>query len=397
MVNVRRVQNSTLTMKAVGGSWAIWMQSLRYRKRQYMQRLINASLLPFLLFALSVGKHPLLAQTPNSADQARKSIVYIFYDAIDPNTGAKSTIQGTGFIVSPRGYVLTASHLFREWNKEPDVDHADNPIHATLRDKLDYVPEHPLRLEPINIGDPDREDVALLKLPDPIAKDYDTAPICFHNLDAAKLGDHLTAYGFPHNQSFQPVSGDLGPQNAPGGRFSAASAFTAGMSGGPVYIGGTVIGLVKGGLDTDAVKWITPIRHAMNQLQVAGYAERCADTSNGDTTKHEIRDWMKSYLQGQYMYAAQVDFFSSGLISRKEALKHDAEYKARWPVQDYTIVPETMAISEQGNGKYSISFKYIFHVQSGDKHVEGEGDKLVVVRKDNNSYFIESIKEQVSR
>jgi tetratricopeptide (TPR) repeat protein len=213
---------------------------------------------------------------------AQKSIVYIYFDVVDPNTGAKSTIQGTGFVVSKKGYVLTASHLFRAWRKQSDVDRKNNPIQGTLRDKPGFVPETkpgfvpetPLNLQVINAGDPDAEDVALLKLPDPTTQPYPTAAICFSKAAAIQQGDNLLAFGFPLN--FQSVPVTLGTQNAPGGRWAAASAFTEGMSGGPIYTPeGFVVGLVKGGLDAEAVRWITPLQHAANLLNAAGLVEHC--------------------------------------------------------------------------------------------------------------------------
>ena len=216
------------------------------------------------------------AKAETLTDTAQKSIVYIFFDIVDPNTGAKSAIQGTGFVVSPQGHVLTASHLFRAWKAQRPVDKANNPIKATLRDKVGYVPESPLILNRINIGDPEQEDVALLKLP-ASSQAYPAAPICLRQAAAAKAGDPLMAFGFPQNQNFQPVTGVLGLQNAEGGRWAAASAFAEGMSGGPVYIGETVVGLVKGGLEgTNAVQWITPIGFAATLLNNAGVQESCA-------------------------------------------------------------------------------------------------------------------------
>ena len=228
-----------------------------------------------LVIAFLWVTYPSPAQTTISAELAQQSIAYIFFDVVDPNTGAKSTIQGTGFVVSPKGYILTASHLFRAWKAQRPVDKANNPIKATLRDKVGYVPESPLILNRINIGDPEQEDVALLKLP--ASKAYPAAPICLRQAAAAKAGDPLMAFGFPQNQNFQPVTGVLGLQNAEGGRWAAASAFAEGMSGGPVYIGETVVGLVKGGLEgTNAVQWITPIGFAATLLNNAGVQESCA-------------------------------------------------------------------------------------------------------------------------
>jgi len=209
------------------------------------------------------------SRSENLADQARKSIVYIYYKAIDPATGAAQTFQGTGFVVASNGYVLTASHVFRAWVKQSAVDKANNPIMATLRDKPGMVTQSPLVLNPVNLGNPDAEDVALLKFPE---GDYPVVPICFAKAEVERAGNQLWAYGFPLNRSFQPVPATLGNKDAPGARWAASSAFTEGMSGGPVYSAdGIVIGLVKGGLDSDAVKWITPIRHADNYLRTAGF------------------------------------------------------------------------------------------------------------------------------
>ena len=114
-----------------------------------------------------------------------------------------------------------------------------------------------------------------MKLPDREQR-YPTAKICFQESSSAKTGDHFFAYGFPHDQNFQPVDGTLGTANAPGGRWAAASAFTYGMSGGPVYNSrGYVLGLVKGGLEnTDAVRWITPIEFA-KPLLYPPFGEQC--------------------------------------------------------------------------------------------------------------------------
>jgi S1-C subfamily serine protease len=240
---------------------------------------------------------PLHAQAPNLADTAKKSIVYIHFDVTDPNDGSKSTIQGTGFVVTENGYVLTASHLFQAWRKQTHIYKNSNFIQGTLRDKPGYVTENQLKLDIVDAGDPDAEDVALLKLPDQGRQAYPTAAICSSKAAAAKTGDQLTAYGFPNDQNFQPVTVRLGTQNAPGGRWAAASDFTEGMSGGPVYSSeGFVVGLVKGGLDnTTAVRWITPIQHANNFLTKAGFAEQCSvslqdfKANNGTPGPAEIR------------------------------------------------------------------------------------------------------------
>lgn len=207
---------------------------------------------------------------------ARKSIVYIYFDVTDSATGERTTVAGTGFVVSSLGYILTASHLFRHWTKQSKEDKEKNPIRATLHDKLGFVFESPVNLQEIELGNPDGEDVAFLKLPDPhTIEGYSAAPVC----PAAheKGGDGFFAFGFPGNQAFEGVRGMLVNTNAPGGRWTADADFAPGMSGGPVYdLSGRAIGLVKGGLDNiRAVRWITPIRYATHFLSNAQVDYQC--------------------------------------------------------------------------------------------------------------------------
>jgi S1-C subfamily serine protease len=240
-----------------------------------MRSTIRAAL---LLLVLAGGAPSAFA---NKWGQVQQSTVYIFFDVTDPATGAKATIQGTGFVVSRLGYVLTASHLLRDWSRQSQSDKEKNPIRGTLGDKPGYVSTSPLNLAVINPGNPDSEDIALLKLPDPernAVQGYLPAPVCMALPSEAVMGDAFTAFGFPLGKNIQPVPGILGTKNADGGRWAAASAFADGMSGGPVYdASGNLIGLVKGGLaDTEAVRWITPIRHAENLLRIAGVGQECS-------------------------------------------------------------------------------------------------------------------------
>jgi S1-C subfamily serine protease len=245
----------------------------------------------FLSFMLTLGASSALAQKELTCgapspfaqkwDQVRQSTAYIYFDVTDPATGAKATVQGTGFVVSRLGYVLTAAHLLRDWSRQTQAEKDDNPIRASLGDKPGYVTASPLILSVISPGNPDSPDFALLKLPDPdrhAVQGYNPAPICLTSLQESAMGDAFLAFGFPLGKNIQPVPGVLGTKNADGDRWAAAGAFANGMSGGPVYdAGGNLIGMVKGGLtETEAVRWITPIRHAENLLRMAGVSQECS-------------------------------------------------------------------------------------------------------------------------
>ncbi len=229
-----------------------------------------------LLAVVCAANRNAFAKEATLTDRAQQSIVYIWFEVTNPATGAKSLVYGTGFIVSETGYVLTASHLFRDWEKQMEVNKKQNLIKGSLRNKEGLVTESPLTLEVINPGNAEYEDVALLKLPGAV-QSFSVASICLREASAARGGDKIMGYGFPQNEPFQGVEGTLGTTNAPRGRWAVSAPFTYGMSGGPVYDKrGFVVGLIRGGIPgTPAVTWITPIQHAIGLLNQAGYKD-CA-------------------------------------------------------------------------------------------------------------------------
>jgi hypothetical protein len=296
--------------------------------------------------ALAQLPHSSFAQTSRISAEAQKSIVYIYFDVTDPATGAKATVQGTGVVVSASGYVLTASHLFRNWQKQTEVDKRNNPIRASLKDKPGYVAGNPLFLNSVNLGNPDAEDVALLRLPSAVDGEYEAAQICLQHAGALETGDDLIAFGFPEDHNFQPVPGTLGTSNGPGGRWAASSAFTHGMSGGPVYdAAGFVVGIVKGGLaGTDAVRWITPIQHAVNYLNTSGFQERCSSAEADGILR------VFDAMTGQPLSGVEISIFKDAGFTRRS-------------VRGVTDVEGTFSLAKTG-GTIFVQAKQTSYVES---------------------------------
>ena len=252
-----------------------------------MRSIFLAALFGFLL----VGR-PSLSLASEIAEKARLSIVYIFFDVIDPLTGENSRVQGTGFVISQSGYVLTTSHLLLPWTKQNDADKEKNPIKGSLFDKPGFVPASPLNLQVVNPGNPSSEDVALLKLPhsDPLQR-YPAVPICIELPEEVQTGDRFYAFGFPLDQHFQPMDGMLGAPDASGGRWQATGAFQPGMSGGPVYnTSGALIGLLKGGIPNTSVVQVTPIQHAANLFKEATVTQQCNSISSYESFRTTIEE-----------------------------------------------------------------------------------------------------------
>jgi hypothetical protein len=251
----------------------------------------SATLVSVLVAHLLPGL-PSPAQADELGDKAQQSIVYVFYDLPGSQLVGGRHIQGTGFIISNKGFLLTASHLFEDWLKvyKTKDDQDAHPIQGTVGGKPGSVGQAVLTLTRVHLGDPQNEDVALLKLPDkPAGEEYPWAPVCLSN-PSPSLNDSLVAFGFPLDQDFQPDPVRLGTMNAPGARWAAKSPFTFGMSGGPVYWQGNVVGVVEGGLSApdgtlpEEAKWITPIRRAHPLLgEVEGFVEASASQDTVDS------------------------------------------------------------------------------------------------------------------
>jgi hypothetical protein len=220
--------------------------------------------------------------------EARKAIVFIEVPVTHKESGDVNTYTGTGFLISEQRHLLTASHVFKEWFEQNPAQKEENVIYGRVGGNTS-VERYELRF----IGAPDNVlDVALLQLISPPIE-VQPLPLCF----SSKIleGMDIVAYGFPFGQDLQPTLGTIGNNNAPDGRYAAASGDLApGMSGGPVINQDGVIGIVKGSgtyrkkvtnnsgkdigsvaVDISAFRWITPISFARNSVNNAPDFLKC--------------------------------------------------------------------------------------------------------------------------
>lgn len=249
---------------------------------------MGAGMKIYLLILLLFFNTPAFAQS--LAEKWRESvngaIVYIDIPVTDSENGGIDPQIGTGFIISDDGHLLTANHIFDDWNKQAPSQKEKNIIRGRIGGKTSND-TYPLDF----VGDPEiRADVVLLKLMNH-SKQFPSLPLCFSNVPE---GSEAVAYGFPLGQDLQPTPVTLGRRNAPGGRYAADSNFERGMSGGPVVGQNGVIGIVKGSgtysvkvdggdgsviMDSAAVRWITPIQHAKNLADKVQGLQKCNSIS----------------------------------------------------------------------------------------------------------------------
>ncbi|WP_242139958.1 Do family serine endopeptidase [Sphingomonas sp. CARO-RG-8B-R24-01] len=145
----------------------------------------------------------------------------------------QATSLGSGFIISPDGYVVTNNHVVAAGAKGATVD----SITVTLTDRKEYVAKL--------IGRDPTSDLALLKI------DAKALPfVKFGNSNAARVGDWVVAIGNPFGLGGTVTAGIVSSLHrvTGGGAYDrfiqTDAAINQGNSGGPMFdLSGNVIGI----------------------------------------------------------------------------------------------------------------------------------------------------------
>ena len=215
--------------------------------------------------------------TPSSAEdwsglreEFGESVLYI--RAVTRNldgTNEKIADAATGFVVTPRGHVITVSHVMPPPDDTVELFYLASP-----------GPSDPKPLKLTFIARDTDSDVALFQLP-PVARDW--RPVVFAS--SASLPDdiNLLVLGFPLSQQLSSTNGILSNRYGPNGRFQTNIPLNPGNSGGPAFdIGHRVIGMAWGALqETSGITYITPSDLLRQILSKAGVEFRIEDDAVG--------------------------------------------------------------------------------------------------------------------
>ncbi|HVR12075.1 MAG TPA: serine protease [Thermoanaerobaculia bacterium] len=201
------------------------------------------------------------------------AVVYIETVKTLPN-GASAPFHGTGFVISPDGYVLTAAHVADGISRDTlGVSHAAevNPD-ATFRYRGSLgsagAPPQELRLVTLD----DLRDLALFKLV--VAHDYPHFRLASGT--GLRSPDQVLALGFPVPvTSIVPAFGRITDTSRRDGRWYVDAPVNPGHSGGPVIRrDGAVVGLVHAGIQGETLlNLILPLRDGDPILAGTGSAQ----------------------------------------------------------------------------------------------------------------------------
>jgi serine protease Do len=141
---------------------------------------------------------------------------------------------GSGFIISPDGYIVTNNHVISAGAKGATVD----SITVTLQDKKEYVAKL--------VGRDPTSDLAVLKITSPTALPF----VKFGDSGRARVGDWVVAIGQPFGLGGTVTAGIVSAvhRSTGGGPFDSFiqtdAAINQGNSGGPMFnLNGDVIGI----------------------------------------------------------------------------------------------------------------------------------------------------------
>lgn len=207
----------------------------------------------------------LLVANPVRADdwvevRAKAEDAVVFIESIrtkNDGTGAPMTSTGTGFIVSPHGYVITAGHVILDEQPETSVRTT-----ARVRSRRTNITYDLMFLK----KDPDF-DVAVLLLPDTGWKNY----LSFGDSTAVPKDTRLYTLGFPGASDLASADGLLSNKRGPRGHWQTTLPLNYGNSGGPVFEkSGKVVAIAAGGNDAQqGVTFAVPEAHARGMWQIA--------------------------------------------------------------------------------------------------------------------------------
>lgn len=228
---------------------------------------MKLNLYPVLLLVLTISFTPsLFAQAqpcqPSVFDTNRGATLFLHVVMSDSKTGALTAEDGTGFVISSDGFVLTNKHLI-EMDKSKD----QRQVQARISSRYSSTPYE------LKVVDEDTSsDIALLKI-------LDTS----HKYQAVLIGDPkvqtgtpLCSGGFPGIEDYHATDGRLSGNL--GERWTTNMITHKGESGSPVFLGsGEVVALrVEGFVDGPDRNILIPISLATGLLgKVADLKSPC--------------------------------------------------------------------------------------------------------------------------
>jgi S1-C subfamily serine protease len=206
-------------------------------------------------------------------ETSRQALIMLKVAGRDKNGDGEN--YGTAFFVSPRGFALTAAHLF---HSDRDPANRDSRLrNGTIWGKIGSsgVPSTTFELVAFH-PDPER-DLALIKVVDP------PAPTAFLKVCGSRepsTTERLVAFGFSFGQQLRAIKGTR-DGGLSGSRYPTSMPINKGDSGAPIITEkGRVFGMALSGVreqQAQGFNYFMPLQFADSLLKDAQVKEDCTD------------------------------------------------------------------------------------------------------------------------
>jgi V8-like Glu-specific endopeptidase len=218
---------------------------------RFRTKLCLFACLATLVGGLDVARMSAQSCSDEVISQNRAATVFISVKQTLKVTGQVEERTGTGFVISPSGYVLTNKHVIEADAKVDEIE-----IAGAIASREAF----PSRLILIQANE---HDVALLKFSD-TSKTYRS--VALGQTASLKVGTHLCSEGFPANQEYFFVEGPLSSTGAERGFWLTQMPSNPGDSGAPVFLtSGEVVAIKVGGYEgLQNVNLLIPINLAQD-------------------------------------------------------------------------------------------------------------------------------------
>ncbi len=244
-----------------------------------------ASLGCFALIFLSTLSTLTHSQSGEIHDRVQDKLVALEVVGKDKNSGAPISEVGTGFVIDPDGWVLTAAHLY-------DDLVARGAIEATLTTSAHLGDMTTAAIEATGLQK-NNYDVALLKLARRVGAYPQVRSLCAANFNYKKLKIYTSGFYYScetydpsgatcltRKVRYSSGSGEIRSLDTPlTYAWETSLNFSDGNSGSPVYLeNGLVIGIAKGIIKSgNNLNVFVPISFANNLIQNIPGAQVCVD------------------------------------------------------------------------------------------------------------------------
>jgi len=250
---------------------------------------------------------PALAQDYSSIRRATEDSVVFVHSKRNrkDGTGVLENSYGTGFVISPDGYVITASHVVFKEDKQFVVETT-----GAIRSRHNQA----YKLEPVK-RDEDVDGILML-FPD---VGIQWKPVTRGNSRDVQKDAPLYALGFPGVRDLSPATGVLSNKFGPKGTWQTTLAINRGQSGGPIFdTRGSLVAVSAAGSDEQQlVTFAIPEAYLRGLLQLA-----MAKAWANDTT-------FAKFAPGNDMVSTKFTFY--------QAVDHQAQSSTR---EEFCLPPQ---------------------------------------------------------